>query len=91
MIDSSGRPLPGILRGNSAFTGMVKECEDISYSYTGTSRKFRGQYVRIIIDQQFKDYKKGCNGARFFSWDVCFPYDCTQPDLLNVFRQCMLL
>lgn len=67
--------------------GLVKECEDISYTYTDTSREFRGQYIRVSIDQQFKDYREGCNGARFFGWDLCVPYDCSQPDLLKIFRR----
>lgn len=88
MIDSSGKPLPGIRRGNSVFMGMVKQCEDISY--TNTDRQFRSQYIRVLVDKTFKDYREVCKDAQIFSWDLCFPYSCTQPDLLKFFRRCML-
>jgi hypothetical protein len=87
VIDSSGRPLPGVLKGNNIFMGLVKECEDISYAYTDTSRSFRGQYIRVFINQALLDYKVGCEHTRSYYWDLCLPYDCTHEDLLKVFRR----
>lgn len=90
VIDSSGKPMPGILRGHATFVGLISQCENIKYEYTDTSRKFRGQYIRVAMNQNFKNYSEDCKSA-FFSWDLCFPYSCTKKDLLTFFRACKFI
>lgn len=88
LIDASGKPMPGILRGHSTFVGMIKECEEIEFSYTETARKFKGQYTRVVINQGFQNYSECPKQQAFYSWDLCLPYSCSQPDLQKFFRGC---
>ncbi|KAI6189817.1 Acyltransferase 3 domain-containing protein [Aphelenchoides bicaudatus] len=88
LIDSSGKPMAGVLTGHTTFIGLSSECDKISYEYSDTARVFKAQYVRVVMNMGFANYSQNCDSADklYYAWDFCMPLSCSQPDLLHFFR-----
>lgn len=100
MLDASGKPLSGILKGALHWTGDFYQCTDINMpimpgNITEENPLIRGQYctLHIAIPEQFKKLVVPAHMNKVFKdkldsyaikWDFCSPQHCPAEDLKSI-------
>ncbi|KAH7699436.1 Protein OAC-55, partial [Aphelenchoides avenae] len=89
LIDASGKPGPGFLRGHTTFYGLYTECSKLRFYLSNQTREFTAQYSRLTIDIGAQT----CNATTspLISWDLCVPSTCNDTELLGVFQGASIL
>ena len=84
VLDSTGKPGAGLLRGNFKLPGLVAQCESISASNTANDNGFNGKYARVRLE--LTGDTSACSPAAL-AWDVCVPSSCSSDDVHAVFSE----
>ena len=74
VIDASGKPGAGFLRGNTVARGLQSQCENIEYKPADAS-PFNGQLVIAILTLDLPGQSLA------FYWDFCLPAECDSEEI----------
>uniref|UniRef100_A0A7E4VWY7 NRF domain-containing protein n=1 Tax=Panagrellus redivivus TaxID=6233 RepID=A0A7E4VWY7_PANRE len=82
LLDSSGKPGAGILRGNVKWFGLYKTCQSIKTTVDG--RKFEGRYNLITFTSSLSPPTVKSCAANTIQIDLCLPKSCLGREVHDV-------
>uniref|UniRef100_A0A7E4V514 NRF domain-containing protein n=1 Tax=Panagrellus redivivus TaxID=6233 RepID=A0A7E4V514_PANRE len=82
LLDSSGKPGAGILKGHTHWFGLFKSCQQIEYNFE--DRVFNGRYSQVTFLPSAGPATPELCAKTTFTIDLCIPKSCSSVQLKNI-------